>query len=626
MKNFLLPTFLCLFSLVSYAQVGIGTENPNPRSVLDLRSPGNNQGFLVPRVTTAQRTAISGLTANEKGLLIFDIDTNKFYYWGGTNWIVIEDSTGTDNQTLSYNPATGQLTITGGNNVNLAGTSPGGNAGGDLTGTYPNPTVANNAITSAKILDGTIATADIANNAITSAKIADGTIVTADLANNSVNTAQIVNSAVTDAKIANVAPGKITQAGATTGQVLKWNGTAWVPQNETTGGTGTVTNVATGTGLTGGPITSTGTIAIATGGVTSALLADNAVTATKISNGAVTAAKLANTAVTAGSYGTSTQVPQLTVDAQGRITAATNVTITGAAPTGAAGGDLTGNYPNPTVANNAITSAKILDGTIATADIANNAITSVKIADGAVATADIANLAVTDAKIANGISVSKITPSATNGQVLTTVAGATQWANAPAPGGAAGGNLGGTYPNPTVVQIQSRPVANTAPTTGQVLKWNGTAWTPQADITGVAQGLASVLATGSDAGGNGAVNLGAVAIGTNDPRANFHALGSQAVGFFVPTTSAYIVNKDDYVIVTTEVTNDVFLPEAAEAPGRILIIRTTAAKALGIRPVNGKDPIEGQLLFQIAYVPGQAIFGVTLISLGDRWMILSTAR
>ena len=82
------------------------------------------------------------------------------------------------------------------------------------------------------------------------------------------------------------------------------------------GGSGTVTNIQTGTGLTGGPITSTGTIS------------------------------LANTAVTAGSYGSSSNTAQITIDAQGRITSASNVAIpqgtvtsvTGTAPIASSGG------------------------------------------------------------------------------------------------------------------------------------------------------------------------------------------------------------------------------------------------------------------------------------------------
>jgi len=74
---------------------------------------------------------------------------------------------------------------------------------------------------------------------------------------------------------------------------------------------GTVTNIATGTGLTGGPITTTGTIS------------------------------LANTAVTAASYGNATTVATFTVDAQGRLTAAANVTI--------------GSLPNSALANSTAT-------------------------------------------------------------------------------------------------------------------------------------------------------------------------------------------------------------------------------------------------------------------------------
>jgi len=76
------------------AQVGIGTETPDPSATLDLTS--SSQGFLPPRLTTVQRDAIASPAA---GLTIYNTTVNCLQWWNGSIWY---DGCGNNPSYLQY--------------------------------------------------------------------------------------------------------------------------------------------------------------------------------------------------------------------------------------------------------------------------------------------------------------------------------------------------------------------------------------------------------------------------------------------------------------------------------------------------------------------------------------------
>ncbi len=148
--------------------VGVNTNTPNPNSVLELVSPNSNQGFLVPRISTFQRTSMTtSLSNNENGLMVFDTDANLFYYWNNGVWI----------------PGLGALNITP--------------AGGDLDGFYPNPIIRISAVTESKIADAAVSTQKLRDASVTTAKINNGAVTTAKIADEAVTGAKLEDSGVT---------------------------------------------------------------------------------------------------------------------------------------------------------------------------------------------------------------------------------------------------------------------------------------------------------------------------------------------------------------------------------------------------------------------------------------------
>ena len=393
-----------------------------------------------------------------------------------------------------------------------------------------------------------------------------------------VGTSEITDASITNIKISNVGLGKLLQGGATTGQILKWDGAAWSPAADDVGGGATPTlsngQVLIGNGTTNSAAALSGDATLSAGVITIGI---GAITSAKILDGTIAAADLNAMSATTGqvlTYNGANWAPATSPGLSSTLTSA-NIFV-GNGSNVATGVALSGdaaitNAGVLTIANNAITSAKISDGSVASADITDATIAAIDLANGSVsggtggvisdasitaadlavgsvdlATTDVtgtlpltlggtgattaaaartnlgalsSTLANTNIYVGNAGTATAVAMSGdgtlSNTGVLTIASNAIGSAEitdatiaaADLAAGSVGGGLGGVIADGT---INAADLASMSATNGQVLQYNGSIWAPATIGGGVTtlDGLTDVT-VGTTSGGQLLVNDGA---------------------------------------------------------------------------------------------------------------------
>jgi len=87
-KIFSISALLFYIQALLAQGIGLGTTTPDASAALDITS--TDKGVLVPRLTTAQREMIA---SPAQGLLVYDTDTESFWFKGTGSWLQLIDST-----------------------------------------------------------------------------------------------------------------------------------------------------------------------------------------------------------------------------------------------------------------------------------------------------------------------------------------------------------------------------------------------------------------------------------------------------------------------------------------------------------------------------------------------------
>ena len=113
MKKYLLLIVVTLSLSKSFSQnIGINATGatPDASAMLDVNS--SNKGFLIPRMTTAKRTAIASPAT---GLQVYDTDIKSFWFFNGIGWIEMSSGSATNfwglNGTHIFNNNAGNVGI-----------------------------------------------------------------------------------------------------------------------------------------------------------------------------------------------------------------------------------------------------------------------------------------------------------------------------------------------------------------------------------------------------------------------------------------------------------------------------------------------------------------------------------